>query len=289
MNAREKNERIVYLVGAGPGDPELMTIRAFRILQRADCVLYDSLLEPSILELTSPDCERIFVGKRKGQHSMRQHEINELLLAHATPGRVVVRLKGGDPFIFGRGGEELDFLRRHGVRIQVVPGVTTASAASAELQIPLTHRYLGRSVMFITGYSRAGRGTDSFPDYDWKYFAAEGFTLVIYMGLHHLSRIASTLIEAGRAEDTPTAVISNCTLREQEVHVTRLGDLSALAESGRVVFPAVVIIGEVVGMFSRDAAELDHSGAALPREVVAGLAAARETILEQFPHERDQS
>lgn len=280
--SKKKNDSVVYLVGAGPGDPELLTIRAFRVLARADCLLYDSLVEPAILELTPEHCRRIFVGKRKGRHSLPQAEINELILASLDSGKCVVRLKGGDPFIFGRGGEELDFLRSRGVRIEVVPGVTTASAASAVLQIPLTHRDIGRSVIFLTGYSGAGRNDDGFPDYDWQFLARPTLTLVIYMGLHHLARIASTLLEAGREPATPVAVISNCTLRDQRVHATRLDSLAALAASGELAFPAIVIVGQVVGLLRALPEEGEKARWPLPLEVVGELRGQRAAILERF-------
>ncbi len=279
--AKERTVSVVYLVGAGPGDPELLTIRALRILAGADIVLYDSLVEPAVLNLTPSRCERVFVGKRKGRHSLSQARINERLLAAASAGQVVVRLKGGDPFLFGRGGEELEFLRAHDIRVEVIPGVTTASAAAAVLQVPLTHRELGRSVVFITGYSKAGPNEDGFPDYDWSFLAREGITLVIYMGLFHLGRIARKLLAEGRSGATPVAVLSNCTHRDQRVHRTRLDGLETLASSGAVAFPAIVILGDVVGL-GRSLAEIPD---ALPASI-AEIEALRETMLEGWRHHR---
>lgn len=240
----------VYLVGAGPGDPELLTLKAKRILENADCILYDSLLNPDILELAPTACERIHVGKRLGRHSMPQTEINELILEHAERGRCVVRLKGGDPFIFGRGGEEIEFLNGHGIRTEVVPGVTSASAASSVLRIPLTHREQGPAVLFLSGYSKAGTGErDGFPLHDWQFLARSNYTLVFYMGLHHLQRICQELLSNGKAGETPVAIISKCTLPEEKIYLHRLIDLGETKDDElirSIEFPAITIIGDVI-------------------------------------------
>lgn len=240
----------VYLVGAGPGDPELLTLKAKRMLESADCILYDSLLNPAILDLASESCERIHVGKRLGRHSMPQNEINELILAHARRGRRVVRLKGGDPFIFGRGGEEIEFLNGHGIHTEVVPGVTSASAASAALRVPITHREYGPAVLFLSGYSKAQAGeSNGLPRHDWAYLARSNYTLVFYMGLHHLRSICQELQNNGKDGETHVAIISKCTLPEERVH---LHSLEQLAGAGgeeltrNIEFPAITIIGDVL-------------------------------------------
>ena len=242
----------VFLVGAGPGEPDLLTLRARDILARADCVLYDSLLNPAILEYAPSHCERIHVGKRLGQHSMPQDAIHTLILKHAQQGQTIVRLKGGDPFIFGRGGEEIEFLAGHGIATEVVPGVTSASAASASLRIPLTHRTLGPAVIFLSGYSKAGAGdADGFPGHDWQFLARSGYTLVIYMGLHHLVRIARVLLQQGRAGETPVAIISKCTLPDERVLIQPLAEFSTPDISERIAdiaFPAISIIGDVLSL-----------------------------------------
>ncbi|MEQ9365807.1 MAG: uroporphyrinogen-III C-methyltransferase [Leptospirales bacterium] len=240
----------VYLVGAGPGDPELLTLKAKRLLENADCILYDSLLNPEILKLAKADCAHIHVGKRLGRHSMPQDEINALILEHARRGRCVVRLKGGDPFIFGRGGEEIEFLNGHGIHTDVVPGVTSASAASSVLKVPLTHREKGPAVLFLSGYSKAGTGErDGFPKHDWAFLARSNYTLVFYMGLHHLRRICAKLKSNDKRGDTPVAIISKCTLTDERIYLHRLEDLvkapdDTIIES--IEFPAITIIGDVI-------------------------------------------
>jgi len=239
----------VYLVGAGPGDPDLLTIKASKIIQSADVILYDSLIGPEILKFASPNARRIFVGKRAHSHSYTQDQINEMILEEASKHHTVVRLKGGDPFIFGRGGEEIQFLREHGIELEVIPGVTAATAASALLQSPLTHRDLGASVVFLSGYSRADRESDDgFPHHDWKYLASSSLTLVFYMGQHHLSRICQSLIEAGREENTSIALVSNISLPEESVTLTTISHARDPEVSRSVRFPAVAIVGDVLRM-----------------------------------------
>lgn len=230
------------LIGAGPGDPELLTLRAVRALKRADVVLYDALIDPAILNLARRDARRIDVGKRCGRQAYRQDAINRLIVQHAAAGAYVARLKGGDPFIFGRGGEELWDLRAAGIEVEVIPGVTAACAAAAALGIPLTHRDVARSLHFITG-----RGSDGeLPMHDWTRLAASGGTIAAYMAAGTMDRVAARLIEAGLAATTPAAAIENASCSNQcQLHAT-LGTLPA-ALAG-VEGPTLVLIGEVVGL-----------------------------------------
>ena len=238
----------VYLVGAGPGDPELITLKALNILKRAEVILYDSLLNEEILKNAPQGCEKIFVGKRFGKHSLMQDELNQLLYENAIRRKTVVRLKGGDPFIFGRGGEEIGFLQEKNIQVEVIPGVTTAVAASASLKTPLTHRDLGQSVIFLSGYSKEGNQADGYlPPYDWRFLANTSLTLVFYMGLKNLDIIAKKLIEHGKPLHTKAAIISNCTLPDEKVLITSLEKMQTQAGSGQIKFPAIILIGEVIG------------------------------------------
>ncbi|MGF1640255.1 MAG: siroheme synthase CysG [Rhodospirillales bacterium] len=230
----------VHIVGAGPGDPDLLTLRAFRLLQEADVIVHDRLVAPEILDYARRDAERIDVGKRKGAHSRSQGEINELLLREARSGRCVVRLKGGDPFVFGRGGEEREFLARHGVRAEVVAGVTAASGCTAAAGIPLTHRGDAQAAVLITGHGRDGE-----PDVDWAALARTRQTLVVYMGASIAGRIAARLIGAGMDPATPAAVITNGTRPDQHVATGALDELAVLA-ARTPGGPALIVVGEVV-------------------------------------------
>lgn len=246
-NAKEKQGK-VYIVGAGPGDPELITIKGYKKMNEADVILYDSLIHHSLLNL--PEFlkkEKIFVGKRKGRHSFSQEEINELLLKYALEGKTIVRLKGGDPFIFGRGGEEIYYLKKHGIKVEVIPGITAALACAAELQIPLTHRDLGRSVIFLTGYSSANAEDESgFPDLNWDILADESITLVFYMGLYHLEKITKRLIEKGRNKDTPAVVISKATYPDQKIILGSLETIYQNSLEQSAEFPSLLIVGNVI-------------------------------------------
>lgn len=244
----------VYLVGAGPGDPDLLTLKAHRLLQEADVVVYDRLVSQEILDLVPTGTSRIFVGKAAGNHHMRQEAINELLANLARRARKVVRLKGGDPLIFGRGSEEALHLARHGVRFEIVPGITAASACTTYAGIPLTHRGLAGSARFVAGHCRA----DQPLDLDWDRLADPDTTLVIYMGLANLPEIAARLIAAGLAADTPAALIENGSTPRQRRLLTRLDALAATALSERVTSPALVVIGRVVAL----AGEMDWFGTA---------------------------
>ena len=240
---------LVSLVGAGPGDPDLLTIRALRTLQRADIVYYDNLVSPGVLDRCRRDAERVYVGKRAGSVGSgltRQAEINELLRAGANDGLRVVRLKGGDPFVFGRGGEEIETLRDRGVAFEVVPGITAALGCAAYAGIPLTHRDWAQSVRFVTGHVSGGE-----VNLDWPELARPGQTLVVYMGLAGLAQLTARLIEHGMAPGTPAATISRGTLPDQTV-VT--ADLSTLAEEvarAQLPGPTTTIVGRVVALRDR--------------------------------------
>lgn len=230
----------VAIVGAGPGDPDLLTLRAAELLQRADVIVYDKLVGPEVLDRARRDAERIYVGKSRGHHAKTQDQINALLLRLARDGKRVVRLKGGDPFVFGRGGEELEFLRRRGIAVQVVPGITAATACGAAAGIPLTHRGDAAAVTFVTGH-----GKDGEPDLDWQALASARHTLVVYMGVATAPRTAARLIEYGLPASTPIAVIENGTRPNERVLTGRLGDLAQVIQEEAVTGPAVIVIGEV--------------------------------------------
>jgi len=252
----------VSLVGAGPGEADLLTLRALRAIQCADVIVYDKLVGKDVLALVSPDTETIYVGKCMRRHSLPQDEINKLLVALARRGRYVVRLKGGDPFIFGRGGEEAEFLAQHGVACEVVPGVTSANGASCCAGIPLTHRDLAQAVVFVTGHRREGGC-----DLDWQSLARPRQTLVIYMGITNLPQIASELIAHGLPPRTPAAVIERATTSAQR---TIAGTLEALPrEVSRlgVKPPALVIVGDVVGLRYELQAALPAAAALTPRDL----------------------
>jgi uroporphyrin-III C-methyltransferase/precorrin-2 dehydrogenase/sirohydrochlorin ferrochelatase len=232
---------VVHIVGAGPGDPDLLTLRALRLMQQADVVVYDKLVGPEILDYARRDAERIYVGKSKGNHARTQDQINELLVVHARTGKRVLRLKGGDPFIFGRGGEEREHLRRAGVRVEVVPGITAATGCAAATGIPLTHRDHAAAATFVTGHGRNGE-----PDLDWAALARIRHTLVIYMGVSTAGRTAARLIEHGMAPDTPVAVVENGTLESQKTAIGTLAHLGALVAEHGIAGPAIIVVGEVV-------------------------------------------
>jgi len=233
----------VYIVGAGPGDPELLTFKALRLMQQADIVYYDALVSPQVLDLCRRDADKVFVGKKRSNHAVAQLGINELLVNSAKEGRRVVRLKGGDPFIFGRGGEEIESLRAHSIPYQVVPGITAANAAASYAGIPLTHRDHSQSVRFVTGFLKAGA-----PNNNFKSFLNTDETVVFYMGLHSLPRLTEGLIDAGRSSDTPIAIVSNASMPNQQVLTGTLADIVELQEKNQLPTPALLIMGDVVAL-----------------------------------------
>ena len=231
----------VYLVGGGPGDPELLTLKALRLMQQAEVVLYDRLVSPEVMELVRRDADRIYVGKRRSEHAVEQTAINQMLVDLAREGKRVLRLKGGDPFIFGRGGEEIELLAENNIPFQVVPGITAASGCSAYAGIPLTHRDYAQSVRFVTGHLKSDSANISWPE-----LARPDQTLVIYMGLIELEAICRGLIEAGRAATTPVALIEKGTTQDQRVIVSDLAGIGARVVEEAVSAPTLLIIGEVV-------------------------------------------
>lgn len=242
-NAEAPRPGHVDIVGAGPGDPELLTIKALRALQDADLVVYDRLVGDGILDLTRRDAERIYVGKARSDHSVPQDQINELLVEQAQAGRRVVRLKGGDPFVFGRGGEELDRLRAAGISAAVIPGITAATGCAASAGLPLTHRDHASAVTFVTGH-----GVDGEPEVDWSALAHPRHTVVIYMGLSRAGIVADQMIAQGRAPDTPIAIIENGTREDERVVTGTLSNIATLVRDARVAAPALIVVGEVASL-----------------------------------------
>src|SRR5580658_3425126 len=222
----------VYLVGAGPGDPDLLTFRALRLMQQADVVLYDRLVDPAILDLVRREAERVYVGKRPRDHAAAQEEIGALLVRLATEGKRVLRLKGGDPFMFGRGGEEIEALAAHGVPFQVCPGVTAAIGASAYAGIPLTHRDHAQACVFVTGHGKDGK-----IDLDWTALLQPRQTVAIYMGLRNLEALAQEFVAHGASADLPAAIIDSATRANQRVIVGTLGTLAAKARAAELSGP----------------------------------------------------
>jgi len=231
----------VYLVGAGPGDPDLLTFKAARLLQSADVVLYDRLVAPAIVDMSRRDAQRIYVGKRRSDHALPQTEINQMLVDLARQGKRVVRLKGGDPFVFGRGGEEIELLAQHQIPFQVVPGITAASGAACYAGIPLTHRDYAQSVRFVAGYLKG-----DCVDHDWQQFLSTTETLVFYMGLMGLPQICRGLTCAGRSADTPVALVERGTLSNQRVLTGTLGSINEVVAREKPAAPTLIIVGDVV-------------------------------------------
>ena len=239
----EIQRNCIYLVGAGPGDPELLTVRAARVIAAADVVVYDHLVSAGVVDLIRPRAKRIYVGKEAGHHTLPQEQISQLLVNLGKLGGVVVRLKGGDPFIFGRGGEEIAALVREGLVFQVVPGITAASGMAAYAGIPLTHRDHAQSCLFVTGHLQDGS-----LDLDWAALARPRQTVVIYMGIGELAEICRQLQVHGLPADTPAAVIRNATLDDQQVVRSDLAGLAAACRQAGMNPPALIVIGSVVGL-----------------------------------------
>ena len=251
----------VYLIGAGPGDPDLLTLRALQLLQQADVILYDRLVSPQILERARRDAERIFVGKSPGERGQQEH-IHELLLRHALAGKRVARLKGGDPFVFGRGGEELEVLAAHDIPCTVVPGITAALGAAASARLPLTHRRLAHSVTLVNGHPGEGERTD------WRCFADPRHTGVFYMALGQLPEIVARLRSAGVAPNHPVAVIAHATLPGQQIVRGTLAAIAAAARARQLTAPALLLVGNVAAFdpaaFAPELALEDYSAARTP-------------------------
>jgi uroporphyrin-III C-methyltransferase/precorrin-2 dehydrogenase/sirohydrochlorin ferrochelatase len=255
----------VYLVGAGPGDPDLLTFRALRLMQQADVVVYDRLVAKAILDMTRPDAEHVYVGKERDKHTMRQEEINKLLARLAKAGKRVVRLKGGDPFIFGRGGEEIDTLAAEGVPFQVIPGITAASGCASYAGIPLTHRDYAQSVTFVTGHLKDGS-----MNLNWTALAQPNQTVVFYMGLVGLPVICRELQAHGMPADMPIALVQQGTTQMQRVFTGTLADIEEIVEKDKPRPPTLIIVGKVVELQDKlawyEAPEHSEQGATSPRD-----------------------
>lgn len=274
--AKQSSRGKVFIVGAGPGDPDLLTIKALRVLQAADAVVYDRLISDEILKLIPEGIVRLFVGKSASEHSLEQSEINALLVLLANKGKRVVRLKGGDPFTFGRGGEEAEYLVKHRVPFEIVPGVTSASGCAAYAGIPLTHRDHASSVRFITGHFKAGK-----EEWNWAELANQRTTLVVYMGLRTAGYIASNLIASGLSKDMPFALIEQGTTKHQRRIIGSLFNIEKVIAEHKVQSPALLIIGNVVQLAGQIDwftphpwdAEISQSPSPQPRRIKARQAA----------------
>ena len=230
----------VYLTGAGPGDIELLTLKAHRVIKQADVIIYDRLANPEILEMAKDGCEFVYVGKEDGRHTLPQDEINEVIYQNALKHKVVVRLKGGDPFVFGRGGEEGAYLQERGISFEIIPGITSAISVPAYAGIPVTHRGVAVSFRVVTGHESPNKEVSQIP---WENFKTDD-TIIFLMGLHNLSKIATKLIEIGKPKDYPCAVISKGSTKEQSVVTGTLDNIVQKAKG--VPTPALIIVGQVV-------------------------------------------
>ncbi len=252
---------VVHIVGAGPGDPELLTLKALRTLQDADLIVHDRLVDKRVLDMARRDADFIYVGKVRSKHSVPQNQINDLLVAEARAGKRVVRLKGGDPFVFGRGGEELEALRFAGVEAHVVPGITAALGCAASAQVPLTHRDHAQAVTFVTGHAKTGGALDL----DWAALAVVNHTLVIYMGVANIAEVSARLLEAGRAATIPALIIENGTRPNQRLVRSTLGALAADVAGLDLASPSLLIVGEVAALAHAEqaraiAAQVERAG-----------------------------
>lgn len=243
-NCKTRGE--VYLVGGGPGDPDLLTFRALRLMQQADVVVHDRLISQAVLDLTRRDAKRIYVGKESDNHALPQEQINQLLVDLAKEGKRVLRLKGGDPFIFGRGGEEIDLLAENNVPFKVVPGITAASGMASYAGIPLTHRDYAQSVTFATGHLKDGTS-----NLDWQALAKPNQTLVFYMGLKGLAVICENLIAHGMPSDTPAALVQKATTPEQQEYIGNLSSLPELVEKHKIKPPTLIVVGGVINLHKK--------------------------------------
>lgn len=237
----------VYLVGAGPGDPDLITVKGLRYLQKADVILYDRLVNPELLKHAKEEAKLVYCGKLPNYHTMKQETINHFLIKYAKKGFQVVRLKGGDPFVFGRGGEEAEECWRHDVSFEIVPGITAGIAASAYAGIPVTHRTLSKSFAFITGH-QAG---DLAAEHQWSHLARGVDTICVYMGVSHLSTITKHLIKNGKSAQTPIALIQWGTLSDQRTVVGTLGSIEEKIKEAKISNPSMIVIGEVVRLHKK--------------------------------------
>jgi uroporphyrin-III C-methyltransferase len=231
-----------FIVGAGPGDPELLTVKALKCIQAADVILYDRLVNPALLKEAKLGCQLIYCGKQPGHHTMKQEMINDLLVKLTEEGKIVVRLKGGDPFVFGRGAEEAEALAKKGLPLEVVPGITSGIAAPAYAGIPITHRELGSSFAVVTGHCNTGLPVDI----DWKSLTKAVDTIVVYMGIRNLPYICEELLYHGKNENTPIAVIQEGTTANQRAVFGKLTTIASIVENEGIKNPAMIVIGEVV-------------------------------------------
>ncbi len=255
---------IVYLVGAGPGDPELLTLKALRLIEAADVVVYDRLVSPEILSLIPEGIARVDVGKRSGSHPVPQKSINRILIKLAKSGQQVVRLKGGDPMVFGRGGEEVDMLNQHNVTVKTVPGITAAQGCAATLNLPLTQRGIANSLVYMTGHTR----DDQVPEMDWAELAKAKTTLVIYMGAAKIIEITAKLMEAGLAANTPAMAVSNATLKKQRQIQSTVSTLAQDTQEANLDGPVLFVLGQAVGLVCAKG-ELENAGKEKPAVIAS--------------------